>query len=62
MEEVAKEYKVEEIDISNGIMVKQFEIMSVPQIILLRNNEEVGRIMGLRDKEYILEKVREYEK
>lgn len=60
LEEVAKEVagkaKVVKIDIDKAQRVaSNFQVTSIPTLILFLNGKEAGRLVGLRDKETVKE-------
>lgn len=60
LEKVAKEMKgkatVAKLDIDRAQKVaSSFQVTSVPTMILFKNGKEVGRLVGLRDAESIIE-------
>ncbi|MBO5305289.1 MAG: thioredoxin [Clostridia bacterium] len=59
IEEIAKEradIKVGKVDVDQeGALATKFGVMSIPTIVLMKDGEEVERIVGYRPKEQILE-------
>jgi len=61
MEEVAQEIPVEKIDVdTNADATVMYGIMSVPTIILLKNDREVARTVGAKPKNYYIDQYNEY--
>lgn len=60
MEEVAQEIPVEKIDVdTNADATVMYGIMSVPTIILLKNDKEVARTVGAKPKNYYINQYNE---
>ena len=59
IEEIVKEradIKVGKVDVDQeGALATKFGVMSIPTIVLMKDGEEVERIVGYRPKEQILE-------
>ena len=60
-EEAEGEAKVGKVNtMKNPKMSKKFEIRAVPTLIIFNDGEAVERASGARQKDVILEKIREY--
>ncbi|MEF8846825.1 MAG: thioredoxin [Candidatus Paceibacterota bacterium] len=60
-EETEGEAKVGKLNtMKNPKMAKKFEIRAVPTLIIFNDGEAVERASGARQKDVILEKIREY--
>ena len=57
VEELAEEgYLVGKIDVDQQpALAQKFEIMSIPTLVVMKNGEEVQRIVGLTSKEKLIE-------
>lgn len=55
-EEIPDNALIAKLDIDNSLdIAKQFGVMSVPTMIVFKNGKEVDRLIGLRQKNQILE-------
>ena len=60
MQEIANEITVEKIDIDeNTDAVTTYNVMSVPTIILLKDDKEVTRTVGAKPKSYYINQYNE---
>jgi thioredoxin 1 len=60
MQEIANEITVEKIDIDeNTDAVTTYNVMSVPTIILLKDDNEVTRTVGAKPKSYYINQYNE---
>lgn len=60
-EEMKGEAKVGKLNtLKNPKMAKKFEIRAVPTLIIFNQGESVERASGVRKKDVIIEKIREY--
>lgn len=55
-EELNKEVDIYKLNIDDSLEIaKQYNVLSVPTIVLFKNGEEVDRLIGLRQKSQIKE-------
>ncbi len=55
-EEMKQEAKIAKLDIdANQKVASQFKITSIPTLVLFKQGKEVGRVVGLKDREAIVE-------
>jgi thioredoxin 1 len=60
MQDIANEITVEKIDIDeNADAVTMYNVMSVPTIILLKDDKEVTRTVGAKPKSYYINQYNE---
>ena len=60
-EESNGEYEVVKVDVDESYaLAKKFGIMSVPTMIIFQNGEEVEKIIGLRQKEDLVDAIKNY--
>jgi thioredoxin 1 len=53
--ELAGKLRVARLNVDDSpYTAQQFGVMSIPTLILFRGGEEQGRVIGARDKEYIV--------
>lgn len=56
MESLAGQINYEKIDVDNNQDLSiQYGVRNIPTLVLVENNEAVGRLVGLQTKEAILE-------
>ncbi len=56
MEKVGNQYKVHKIDIENEpTLVDKYGIMSVPTVVVFDGYEELGRFVGARTEQWVLD-------
>ena len=65
LEEVSEasngEYEVVKVDVDESYdLAKKFGIMSVPTMIIFQNGEEVEKIIGLRQKDDLVNAIKNY--
>lgn len=61
IEDLAKTYSVEQIDVDENVdLAKQYGIRSIPTFVILRDGEEVERIVGAVTKEKLIELMESY--
>ena len=57
VEEIAAEHpeiRVGTVDVENGLAA-QFGVMSIPTLVVIRNGETAGTLVGVQSKERVLE-------
>jgi len=60
-DEIKDEATIMKLDIDENLEVaKKFGVMSVPTMIIFKNGEEVGRLIGLRQKNQIIEELKKF--
>jgi len=60
MQDIANEITVEKIDIDENVdAVTMYNVMSVPTIILLKDDKEVTRTVGAKPKSYYINQYNE---
>lgn len=60
MEELATELPIEKIDVDiNAEMTVKYGIMTVPTVILIKDEEEVTRTVGPKPKSYYIDQYNE---
>lgn len=57
--ELANEVKVGKVNVDEeSDLASQYGIMSIPTTVIIKNGEEVGRVVGLVSKSEIIEKIK----
>lgn len=52
------EFKVAKVNVDhNQQLAKQFKVMNIPTLLILKNGKEAGRIVGIKTKRAILKEV-----
>ena len=60
IDELSKEYNVLKVDVeTDRDMAVKYNINSLPTILFVKDNKEIGRISGLVSKKMIMDKVNE---
>ncbi|MBQ3047563.1 MAG: thioredoxin [Clostridia bacterium] len=58
-EELPENASIAKLDIDDSLEVaKQFNVMSVPTMIIFKDGKEVDRLVGLRQKDQILDAIK----
>lgn len=63
LEEIGDEKKVKICKINTDDefdLATKFDIKSIPTIVVFKNGKEIDRIIGLRQKEELIEKIKSY--
>ena len=60
IDELSKEYNVLKVDVeTDRDMAVKYNINSLPTILFVKDNKEIGRISGIKNKKMIMDKVNE---
>jgi thioredoxin 1 len=60
IDELSKEYNVLKVDVeTDRDMAIKYNINSLPTILFIKDNKEIGRISGLVSKKMIMDKIKE---
>lgn len=58
MEEVAKKVTVKRVDVdANPELAQKHNVMSIPTLILLKDDQEVKRLVGYQNKETLIKAI-----
>lgn len=63
LDEISDEIKVKICKVNvdeEGELATEFGIRSIPTILVFKNGKEIDRIIGLREKEELVEKIKNY--
>lgn len=63
LDEISDEIKVKICKVNvdeEGELATEFGIRSIPTILVFKNGKEIDRIVGLREKEELVEKIKNY--
>lgn len=63
LDEISDEIKVKICKVNvdeEGELATEFGIRSIPTILVFKNGKEIDRIVGLRQKEELIEKIKNY--